>query len=122
MRSYALDRRVVFLVAALLAGWVIGCGQQTENAAVDDGSTPLANASQAGHDHGGWWCVEHAVPEEECSICSSKAAAEFKANGDWCDEHNRAQSQCFQCDPARADKFAKLYEAKYGHKPAEATD
>ena len=121
MRSNSLGRLVILLVAALLSGSVIGCGQQTKDAAVDDGSAPIANASPASHDHSGWWCVEHAVPEEECSLCSSKAAAEFKARGDWCDEHNRAQSQCFRCDPSKADKFAKLYEAKYGHPPAEAT-
>ena len=65
---------------------------------------------------------EHGVPEEECSLCSTKAAAKFKENGDGCDEHNRAESQCFQCDPSRAEKFAKLYEAKFGEKPPKPTE
>ncbi len=101
-----------------------GCGKQsaqTENSRV-------AEAANAGHDHDGvgqddahgdWWCAEHGVPEEECSLCSAKAAEKFKAKGDWCTEHNRAESQCFLCDPSRAEKFAKLYEAKYGHAPPE---
>ena len=107
-------------VAVLTVLTLSGCSGESET----DPATPAEGVRAPGTagDHSGWWCVEHAVPEEECSICSSKAAAEFKAKGDWCDEHNRAQSQCFRCDPARADKFAKLYEAKYGHEPAEATD
>ncbi|REJ91752.1 MAG: RND transporter [Planctomycetota bacterium] len=109
----------------LLAFAVIatGCGQQ----AGDDSSRPVSKTSHdlgeedhdADHDHGGWWCVEHAIPEEECSLCSSKAAAAFKAKGDWCEEHNRAESQCFKCDPSRAEKFAKLYKAKFGQAPPE---
>ena len=73
-------------------------------------------------DHSGWWCPEHGIPESECSMCSAKAAAEFKAKGDWCEEHNRAESQCFKCDPSRAEKFAKLYEAKFGHAPPKPTE
>ena len=98
----------------------IGCGQTAVESGVD-----VANVSEAsldvGDDHGDWWCAEHSVPEEQCSICSSKAADEFKANGDWCEAHNRAESQCFECDSSRADKFAKLYEAKFGHEPPKLT-
>ena len=69
--------------------------------------------------HAGWWCGEHGVPEEMCSICMSEAAAKkkFKDNGDWCKEHNRAESQCFKCDPARYTKFEEMFVAKYGKKP-----
>ena len=38
------------------------------------------------------------------------------------DEHNRAESQCFKCDPSRAEKFVKLYEAKFGTKPPKHGD
>ena len=110
---------LLIVAGALLAS---GCGQQA-----NDGSTQVAEVSHNDHDghdhgdeghlHGGWWCGEHGIPEEVCSMCSRKAAAEFKATGDWCEEHNRAESQCFICDPTRAEKFAKLYEAKFGKKP-----
>jgi hypothetical protein len=72
-------------------------------------------------DHSGWWCNAHGIPEDQCSMCSAKAAQEFKANGDWCEEHNRAESQCFKCDASRADKFANLYEAKFGKQPPAIT-
>jgi hypothetical protein len=100
----------------------IGCGKP----AADSSSPQVSEASHEDHDegehaeedaHGGWWCAEHGVPEEDCSVCSSSAADKFKEKGDWCEEHNRAESQCFKCDPSRADKFAKLYEAKIGGKP-----
>jgi hypothetical protein len=69
--------------------------------------------------HSTWWCEEHGVPEEMCSICMSEAAArrKYKDNGDWCKEHNRAQSQCFKCDPTLYVKYEEMYVAKYGKKP-----
>ena len=99
-----------------------GCSQSGS----ESGSSSTSVAEDAhddnGHDHGGWWCAEHGVPEEECSLCSSKAANRFKEKGDWCEEHNRAKSQCFECDLSRAAKFAKLYEAKFGHAPPKLTE
>ena len=94
------------LLAATLA--TAGCGQSA--------GKPNRSAAQTAQDDG-WWCSEHGVPEAECSICSSKAAADFKKKNDWCKEHNRAESQCFICDPSRAEKYAALYEAKFGKKP-----
>src|SRR5207302_250231 len=69
--------------------------------------------------HEGWWCQEHGVPEEICSICMSEASAKkkYKDNGDWCKEHNRAESQCFKCDPTRYKKFEDMFIAKYNKKP-----
>src|ERR1043166_4075832 len=67
--------------------------------------------------HDGWWCQEHGVPEEVCSLCSKKAADKFKAEGDWCKIHNRAQSQCFKCDPSKYEAFEEQYVAKEGKKP-----
>ena len=106
-----------FLASPVLLA--IGCGQQPSDTTATDEPTVV---SQTGHNHGGWWCTEHGIPEEECSMCSTRAADEFKAKGDWCEEHNRAESQCFQCDPTRAEKFAKLYEAKFGKKPPQPTE
>ena len=117
---------ITLVFAAIEAIALSGCGQQASAL----GTTQVATEAHEGHghaegnehDHGGWWCVEHGIPEEQCSMCSAKAADEFKAKGDWCEEHNRAESQCFKCDPSRAEKFAKLYEAKFGHAPPEPTD
>lgn len=69
------------------------------------------------HDHSGWWCDEHGVPEAECGQCNSKVAADFKKKGDWCKEHDRPDSQCFICHPEKLDEYAAKYEAKYGKKP-----
>lgn len=117
---------VALVFAAIAAVALAGCGQQ----ASVPGNTQVAAESHEGHDHaegddhdhGDWWCDEHGVPEEECSICNTKAADEFKEQGDWCEEHNRAESQCFKCDPSRAEKFAKLYEAKFGQQPPKPTE
>jgi hypothetical protein len=80
-----------------------------------DGKNPVVQKKP--HDHSGWWCDEHGVPEAECSMCSARAAAEFKKKGDWCKKHDRAKSQCFICDPSLEAKYAARYEAKYGKKP-----
>jgi len=96
----------------------VGCGQHSTNT-TSEGQTTTAND---GHDLAGWWCNEHGIPEDDCSMCSSTAAAKFKERGDWCDEHNRAESQCFKCDPSKAEKFSKLYEAKAGKKPPKRND
>jgi hypothetical protein len=73
--------------------------------------------ADAGHDHSGWWCPEHAVPEEVCGLCDPKVAAKMKAEGDWCKTHDRPDTQCFVCHPELEAKFAALYEAKYGEQP-----
>ena len=107
-------RFALFILVAGVTVFAIGCGQKaTESSSAD--SSAQQTAGDAVDDHGGWWCSEHGVPEDQCSVCSAKAAGNFKAMGDWCEEHNRAESQCFECDPTRADKFAKRYEAKFGH-------
>jgi hypothetical protein len=45
------------------------------------------------------WCVEHAVPESQCSRCNPSLAAAFRATGDWCEEHGLPESQCLKCNP-----------------------
>ncbi len=84
--------------------------------ATEEAAGPAA-ATNVDLSHGGWWCVEHGVPEEECALCDKTLVAKFKEAGDWCEEHDRPESQCFICSPARFDKFAARYEAKTGHKP-----
>jgi hypothetical protein len=70
-----------------------------------------------GHDHSGWWCAEHGVPEEVCGQCNAKLAAKFQQDGDWCAKHDRPDSQCFVCHPELEATFAAKYEAKYGKQP-----
>ena len=105
------------LMLLLAVGIAAGCGAAaTDNAAPANTTTPTS--SEASDDScGGWWCVGHGIPEDECSMCSSKVAAKFKEDGDWCDEHDRAESQCFICNPQLEAKFAARYEAKTGKKP-----
>jgi len=118
--------------AALLAGLLVvaGCEPATQTTGAGKAeksakSEPTA-AAKAAHKHDGWWCDEHGVPEDECSMCSSKVAKAVKAKGDWCDTHDRAKSICFICDPALKGKFAARYRAKFDKDPppvdAEATE
>ncbi len=96
-------------------------GQATSKTGKDQGAQ-ASKTAKAPHDHSGWWCDEHGVPEAECSMCSAKVAAEFKKKGDWCDKHDRALSQCFICNPKAREKYVALYRAKYGKEPPEPTD
>ncbi len=108
------------LVAAFALG-ALGCGQSDHkgNHAKDK---PPEVAKKKTHDHSGWWCDEHGIPEHECSMCSEKVAKECKAKGDWCAEHERAKSQCFVCDPKLQETFAAKYRAKYGEEPPPIED
>ena len=130
MKSFAgLGGILVVFVAglSLLAG---GCNQSKPEAKKDDGKgTPVADKKDekkddkaGGHSHSEWWCAEHGIPEEECSMCQDKVAKEAKAKGDWCDKHDRAKSQCFICDPKLKEKFAAKYRAKYGKEPPPIED
>jgi hypothetical protein len=114
-----------WMSAALVAGLfvVVGCGQKpAENAGGDKKVKEVAKGGDKGGDKkadpsdedGGEWCNPHGIAEEECSMCSAKAAKEFKAKGDWCDKHERAKSQCFICDPSLLEKAKLTYKAKYG--------
>lgn len=121
--------------AVLLAGTaLVGCNDtgvsnaEQQTTAVDDhaghnhAEGEHGEESNAGHDHSGWWCVEHGVPEEECALCDTSLVAGFKAKGDWCLEHNRPESQCFICDASRFEPFAARYEAKNGEQPPKPTE
>ena len=110
------------LTLVVLAGCSQQAGSERATQVAAESHEEHDPARGQGHDHGGWWCVEHGIPEAECSMCSARAAEEFKARGDWCEEHQRAESQCFKCDPSRAEKYARLYEAKFGHAPPKPTE
>jgi hypothetical protein len=120
----SMSRRGIAAVA-LAAGvlFFAGCG--------DDKSKPKTGATDknqdgvtdAGGPHSGWWCKEHGVPEEMCSLCSAKYAQQCKDKGDWCEEHDVAKSHCFKCDPTLQEKFAAMYRAKYpGKEPPPMED
>ena len=113
------------VLLAVVAATTVGCGEkktQPTGNKTPETKKDADEPKQVVDDHSGWWCNPHGIPEEVCSMCSAKAAEEFKAKGDWCEEHDRAKSQCFKCDPALAEKFAKLYVAKYGKQPPKPTD
>ena len=115
LRTHSLLITVTF---AAMAAIIVGCAGEEE-------SKPVAQNEgheRDEHDHSGWWCVEHGVPEEECALCQTKLVAEFKEKGDWCDEHDRPDSQCFTCHPENFEKFAARYEAKFGEQPPKPTE
>lgn len=111
---------VVALIVALT-----GCGQasapQTASEPAKNAVASASGSSKAeghvSHDHSGWWCGEHGVPEDECGRCNAKLAAQFQKKGDWCKEHDRPDSQCFICHPEKEAQYAAKYEAKFGEKP-----
>jgi hypothetical protein len=121
MRLITRTRCLAFGMIGLLTMSAIGlsgCNSKTTS----DGGAKATTASDVDHSHGGWWCVEHGVPESECARCDSSLVAKFKAAGDWCKEHDRPESQCFLCGPKRFEKFAATYEAKTGHKPPKPAE
>ena len=93
----------------------------SENRA-DVGEVRQVGDGRANTKHSHWWCDEHGIPENVCSMCSDKVAADFKKKGDWCDKHERAKSQCFLCDPSLKAKFAAIYRSKEGKDPPEPTE
>ena len=129
MRGFVRCVGVMGVFAVALA--IAGCGQSNpggtaSNAGHHEGDGhdhhdgdghDHGKETAGGHDHSGWWCAEHGVPEGECSQCNSKVAAEFQKKGDWCKEHDRAHSQCFICDPKAKEKYVAMYKAKYGENP-----
>lgn len=107
-------------LCAGLALFGAGCAGGDAPKGKADAKKPPEKAE--GTAHSGWWCDEHGIPEEECSMCSAKVAKECKAKGDWCEKHDRAKSQCFRCDPSLKEKYAAKYRAKYGKEPPPTED
>jgi hypothetical protein len=105
----------VLLSLFAIAVLVTGCNR-SDSGGQGQNKNPQV-AEKKGHDHSGWWCEEHGIPEAECSMCDAKVAKAFKDQGDWCEKHDRAKSQCFICDPSLKEKYAAKYRAKYGKEP-----
>lgn len=90
--------RVALIVALGFAG---GCSKsEVSPAGAPSGSANAAHAAAdakpGSHED---WCVEHAVPESQCTRCNKALEAAFKATGDWCAEHGLPESQCLKCNP-----------------------
>ena len=88
--------RHLFYALAVVAGIaILGCAEKRgDSPAPNTTATGQAAVSPAGQ-HGGWWCAEHGVPEEECGLCDSSLAAELQKKGDWCAEHDRPDRVIF---------------------------
>jgi hypothetical protein len=113
MKGFFTRLATLAFVGVLLT--VVGCGNADKKSADAQAKAKKDSKSFAKHD--GWWCQEHGVPEEICSLCSDEAATKFKKEGDWCKLHDRAQSQCFKCDPTLYAKYEAMHVAKYGVAP-----
>jgi len=63
-------------------------------------STGDTSAKAAIETNGGTdWCVEHRIPESECTKCNPDLIPTFKAKGDWCNEHQLPESHDRLCHP-----------------------
>jgi hypothetical protein len=96
------------LMSALLAVLVVsaGCGaRETATEAAQTGTTEAAKPASPpqgeGHAAAGVvpgsyedWCVEHGVPESQCTRCDPSLIPAFQAANDWCAEHGLPMSQC----------------------------
>lgn len=94
MKTFSSASRVSSLAFAALL-FVSACNKADQ---AKPSSEPVAQA-EGGHapkdvvpgSHEDW-CVEHDVPESQCTKCDPSLAAAFKATGDWCDEHGLPKS------------------------------
>jgi hypothetical protein len=99
----------------------VGCSKESSKGQAAKKSVGQADAKKA-HDHGGWWCDEHGIPEHLCALCDARLAKQFKGQGDWCEQHDRPMSQCFKCNPKQQEYFAQMYREKYGKEPPPVTE
>ena len=70
-----LNPNTLFLALALLSvGVLTGCGSASDSGASQVAANSQDGPDEAGEadDHSGWWCIEHGIPEEECSMCSTR--------------------------------------------------
>jgi hypothetical protein len=114
----SLRNLIVLSACGMVSLSLVACGKSGSKSAAPSAT----QVAEVGHNHDGWWCDEHGVPEEVCALCDPSLVDDFKAKGDWCEKHNRPDSQCFICHPDKESEFAALYEAKYGEKPPKPTD
>jgi hypothetical protein len=101
MKNYKFP--LIILAFATVGVVAPGCSKQTaekENVSATEAPASkghaAANVKPGSHED---WCLEHAVPESQCSRCQPELVAAFKATGDWCEEHGLPESQCTKCNP-----------------------
>lgn len=110
----------LLVLVAVAAFALVGC-EQSATPKQQQAAKPEVTV-ESDPSRGGWWCVEHSMPEGVCAQCSTQLAADFQKKGDWCKEHSRPESQCFICHPELEAKFAAQYVAKFGDKPPKRTE
>jgi len=108
------------IVFALVAGFALlaaGCKDTGK-----DGKEQAQKKAEPKEDED-WWCKEHGVPEEVCTLCDVKLRAKIQARPqEWCALHKRAKNICFKCDPKLQEKWAQAYRDKYNKEPPEITE
>ena len=91
---------IALLISASLALGASSCSKEAPSADKPSAEPTPAHAPKdakpGSHED---WCVEHAVPESQCTRCDPKLSAAFKATKDWCEEHGLPDSQCTKCNP-----------------------
>jgi hypothetical protein len=104
-------------ILGLTAGLTVLAGCGGEPVAATTAAKP-AEVAEADDDGGhGWWCAEHGVKEDECSICQKEVFKKLKPD-EICPNHpDRAKAQCFVCNPQLWEKSKATYVAKYGKEP-----
>ena len=89
---------LIVVVAGVIASrWLFSPSSADDSANVML-NEPKRNLVTVGAD----WCVEHRVPESECSQCNPALIDSYKAKNDWCVEHGLPESHCRLCHPGLA--------------------
>ena len=114
----------LWLIGFIVSGVFIaaGCGPQTASTEKKGKGPDVAKATEPDDNGHGWWCDEHGVVEEDCSICQKKVFRKLKPD-EICPNHkDRAKAQCFICNPELWEKSKAVYVAKTGKQPPEPKD
>ena len=133
-----INRLIISVLILPALFLVVGCGDSSkegESSGIDAHTELTATDDHAGHahaqdepaadDHAGLahaqvssdadesidWCLEHAVPESQCTACDASLIAGFKETGDWCAGHGLPESHCRLCNPGIVFPQERLVQA-----------